>query len=703
MVNTNNNLVFGLDIGTRSVVGTVGIKLSEKDFIVEAMSVKEHDTRAMIDGQIHDIYMVTRTISDVKRELEDKIGGKLDKVCIAAAGRVLKTQTVITDIEFPVEKVVTDEDVYALEMAGVEDAYKKLLDEINSKDLRFYCVGYSAVKYFVNGYSISKLQGHRANKISVELLATFLPEEVIEGLYSAVEGAGLTVENLTLEPIAAINVAIPEKFRLLNIALVDVGAGTSDICITKEGSVTAYGMIPFAGDELTEAIAHKYLVEFNEAERIKVESTKKKQISFTDIMGMKSKLTAEQIQQDLEPEFSKIAEKIAEKIIALNGDKTVSAVFVVGGGGKYPGFVEALAKALNIPKERVALRGEEVLTNVIFRETGIKKDPLIVTPVGICLNYYENKNSFVQVKANGSNIKIFDNNNLNIADVALAIGIKNEELFPKNGKKLTFTYNGVEKSVRGDSGEPAKIMLNGKSAFITSKIKNKDEVEIIPSTIGEDAHTTVGKIAGFKEFNDVTIDGNVIKVPTMVMVNGSFVSSAYDVKENDNIETKQTYTLSEICELTGVEFGFEYTRNGEKITPETIINSGDVLDKVVIQPEISYAPSVEPEPEDVYEDVYEDTKVNTKVDTVVDTPFVKVAESVKKETKVSSDIFVVVNGNVVRMHGKDKYIFVDVLDFYNFDTSVLGGSRLVLKVNELPADFTTPVKDGDIIDIFWER
>lgn len=695
MVNTNNNLVFGLDIGTRSVVGTVGIKLSEKDFIVEAMSVKEHDTRAMIDGQIHDIYMVTRTISDVKRELEDKIGTKLDKVCIAAAGRVLKTQTVMTDIEFPVEKVVTDEDVYALDMAGVEDAYKKLLDEIDSKELRFYCVGYSAVKYFVNGYSINKLQGHRANKISVELLATFLPEEVIEGLYSAVEGAGLTVENLTLEPIAAINVAIPEKFRLLNIALVDVGAGTSDICITKEGSVSAYGMIPYAGDELTEAIAHKYLVEFNEAERIKVESTKKKMISFTDIMGIKSKLTAEQIQEDLEPEFSKIAKKIADKIISLNGGKSVSAVFVVGGGGKYPGFVESLAKALDIPKERAALRGEEVLTNVIFREEGIKKDPLIVTPVGICLNYYENKNSFVQIKANGSNIKIFDNNNLNIADVALAIGIKNEDLFPKNGKKLTFTYNGVEKTLKGDSGEPAKILLNGKPAFITSKIKNKDVVEITASTTGQDAQVSIGRIIGFKEYNEIIIDGNTVNVPTIAMANGSFVSSVYDVKENDNIETKQTYTISEISELTGIEYGFEYKLNGEKITPETIIKQGDVLEKIIAPVEVlsekveenRINPIINEEP---HKEIYKETPVT-------------IQKPIKKEQKSNSEIFVVVNGKVVRMTGKNKYIFVDVLDFYEFDTSVLGGTRLILRVNELPAEFTTPIKDGDIIAIYWER
>jgi hypothetical protein len=74
---------------------------------------------------------------------------------------------------------------------------------------------------------------------------------VVDGLYSAVEKVGLSVSNMTLEPIAAINVAIPINFRMLNIALVDVGAGTSDLCITRDGSIAAYGMIPYAGDELT--------------------------------------------------------------------------------------------------------------------------------------------------------------------------------------------------------------------------------------------------------------------------------------------------------------------------------------------------------------------------------------------------------------------------------------------------------------------
>ena len=86
------------------------------------------------------------------------------------------------------------------------------------------------------------------------MLATFLPEEVVDSLYAAVEQAGLYVTNLTLEPIAAMTVAIPEQYRLLNIGLIDFGAGTFDICIIIDGCVIAYGMIPAAGDELTEAL-----------------------------------------------------------------------------------------------------------------------------------------------------------------------------------------------------------------------------------------------------------------------------------------------------------------------------------------------------------------------------------------------------------------------------------------------------------------
>ncbi len=79
------------------------------------------------------------------------------------------------------------------------------------------------MKYYLNEEVFISIEGHKANKIGEDIIVTFLPEDVVDGLYSAVGQAKMTVANMTLEPIAAINVAIPENFRMLNIALVDVG------------------------------------------------------------------------------------------------------------------------------------------------------------------------------------------------------------------------------------------------------------------------------------------------------------------------------------------------------------------------------------------------------------------------------------------------------------------------------------------------
>ena len=353
-------LVFGLDIGTRSIVGTVGYREGSK-FNIVAQCVKFHDTRAMLDGQIHDINKVGQEIAYVKKQLEQQLSGrKLKEVCVAAAGRVLRTYIGKGNYEFQENTVVNQEYIHSLEMIGVEKAHEQMLKD-NDTDVKLFCVGYTVIKYYLNDYEISNLDGHKAHNIAADVLATFLPEEVVDGLYAAVALADLEIANMTLEPIAAIQVAIPESYRLLNIALVDVGAGTSDICITKDGSVVGYGMLPKAGDELTETLIKEYLVDFDTAEKIKTIGSKKKSFTYKDIIGVSHNITSQEINDKLEPVLEEITEQIARKMIELNGDKPVSAVFVVGGGGKLPGFTKKLANHLKLPEERVALRGEEVM------------------------------------------------------------------------------------------------------------------------------------------------------------------------------------------------------------------------------------------------------------------------------------------------------------------------------------------------------
>lgn len=420
--------VFGLDIGTRNVVGTVGYRTEDDKFIVTAQCVRQHETRAMLDGQIHDIGKVGRIIGQVKAELEAQLNEPLSDVCIAAAGRVLKTVTTHVEYEYAEESIVTGEDIHTLDLLGIEKA-QDILKEANDTQYKFYCVGYSVVKYFLNDEVFISLEDHKATKIGEDIIVTFLPEDVVDGLYSAVGQAGLTVANMTLEPIAAINVAIPENYRMLNIALVDVGAGTSDISVTKEGSIIAYGMIPYAGDELTELIVQHFLVDFKTAEAMKLASTTENEVTYEDIMSISHTIPSKEIWDLVEPTVDKITSEVAAKIMELNGDKTVSACFVVGGGGKIHGFTQMLAKRLDLPEERVALRGEEVLKEVVFEQEDIHKDPLLVTPIGICLNYYEQRNNFIMMKFNGERLKLYDNNRLTIVDAALQAGFPNDELF----------------------------------------------------------------------------------------------------------------------------------------------------------------------------------------------------------------------------------------------------------------------------------
>ncbi len=689
--------VFGLDIGTRSVVGTVGYKKNADDFTVVAQEVKMHDTRAMLDGQIHDIGKVAETIKLVKRNLEKQLGGtKLTDVCIAAAGRVLKTVTVRVDETFPEEITVKDVNIREMELLGVEKAYAAIKAGAKEENINYYCVAYTVVHYYLNDFQMSNLSDHKASKIGADVLATFLPDEVIEGLYTTVEKAGLRVNNLTLEPIAAILVAIPEKYRLLNIALVDVGAGTSDICITKDGSIIAYGMIPMAGDSLTEVVAANHLVEFNTAEEIKLQAcTKKKSISYLDIMGIKQKTTPAEVNAELKGKVEEMTKLIADRIIEVNGGKSVSACFVVGGGGKITGFTESLAKYLKLPKERVALRGEEVLSFVESVNGDFKPDPLYVTPIGICLNYYEKKNNFVYASLNGDSVKLYDNNKLTVIDVAIAAGYPNENLFPKRGKALEFTLNGQARLVRGELGEAAVITVNGKPASVNSPIEANADITIVESTVGADAEKDIERLPEFKSSITFNVNGKDVTCPKFMSANGELVSGYYSIKQGDRIETLNYYTLSQILECLGMDYKEGIYVNNEPADKDTKVYEN-------FKVELDRQPVQEQTLSEKVEEIREAVKEKEAVEEALKEAESKPVESVKPvQNTTGRTITVLFNGSPLTLTGKNEYRFVDASDRSGFDIQKPQGSNLEILINKVNAAFIDLIKDGDSLELHW--
>ena len=738
-------LVFGLDIGTRSIVGTVGY-LNGGKFHVLAQRSKEHETRAMLDGQIHDIGRVAKTIKEVKDELEKQTGQPLEEVCIAAAGRVLKTVTTHVEYEYAQESVVTGEDVHTLDLLGIEKA-QEALKEVNDTSYKFYCVGYSTVKFFLNDEVFISLEGHKANKIGEDIIVTFLPEDVVDGLYAAVGQAGLSVANMTLEPIAAINVAIPENYRMLNIALVDVGAGTSDISITRDGSIIAYGMIPHAGDELTEVIVQHFLVDFNMAESIKLQSTTSDTVTYKDIMSIEHTIPAKDVWDVAAPVVDNIAQEVSTKIRELNGDKTVSACFVVGGGGKIHGFTEKLAEDLDLPEERVALRGEEVLGDVTFEQEDIKKDPLLVTPIGICLNYYDQRNNFIMVRFNGERIKLYDNNRLTIVDAALQAGFPNDELFPKRGTPINFTVNGVARLVRGEAGDGAVVTMNGKPASINTPLEPNSEIVIEPSTAGEAA---VYKISQLDEYNHSVItfiiNGRRVSCPRFVQVNGELEPEDYSIRENDVIETRNYYTVRQIAQFMDLvidtdqmifvnneeagldtlvyeNFSVEWKtdeygvaridNNNYNDTQESDSDDASVLaeqDANSTESDNTVTGTSEQMMNQVLDELHDDFAKEAEASAVPENelpenelPKNDIQEEIQEEDSSKNTITVIVNGEPVELSGKDTYIFVDIFTHISFDLQAGKGRAIATVINGRDAQFSEELHEGDKIELYWKE
>lgn len=686
------DIIFSLDIGTRSIIGTVGI-IKDRKFQVVCEKYLEHEERAMIDGQIHDITLVASVVGKIKTSIEEELGIKLHEVSIAAAGRFLRTVNARADIELNEDEEVDKEIIRSLELSAVQKAE----EEINTTTAgKLYCVGYSVKGYYLNGYLISNLLGHKGENIGAEVISTFLPRSVIDSLYSVMNKVGLKVTNLTLEPIAAMEAAIPKNLRLLNIALVDIGAGTSDIAISSKESISAYGMVPMAGDEVTEAIVQEYLVDFNTAENIKRSIGEKDEITYVDVLGIENKIESENVLKLINTVVKKIANEISKKIIELNGDKSPSAVFLVGGGAHTPGLLDEIAEGLKLQPQRLVIKDRNAVAECVsdnyLGSAG-------VTVLGIALVAIRSLgNDFIDVVLNNDPISLFNAHKHTVMDVLLQAGINPALLISKNGKSIRFNYNGCKRIVFGEYGVNAKITINGQKATLETQIKANDNIIIEYAKNGKDAAPKLSEHIRSIDSMTIYLDEMLINIEPVISVNGESKNLDYNLKNGDDIDVFlpcnigeiKKYLLKEDINLmkNGVVLGDDYeVQEGEKLTSQ-IKN----LNNIEIATNIKLEEKKYP-----YEEQKQIFNEEYKLDHKEGNPDIK--DKIKEKFK---SITVNINGKDFTLEDKLEYIIVDIFNYIDFDLTVAKGT-INLILNGEKASYTATIKEGDVIEVFWSN
>ena len=449
------------------------------------------------------------------------------------------------------------------------------------------------------------------------------------------------------------------------------------------------------------------------AEQIKRKCKTQEIIEYEDIMGLPQTITAGEVLELLDPEIERMTQMVSDTIKELNGDKPVSAVFVVGGGGMVPGYTEKLAEKLGIVKERVAIRGQEVMQSIVFELENARKDSMMVTPIGICLSYYVQSNNFIFVEFNGERVKLYDNGKLSVTDAAMQMQFPNDRLFPRRGEALLFTVNGKTRMVRGEQGEAAVIRVNGEEADMYTQVHNGDRVVVTPSTEGKPAALELGKLPELEDALQVYVNGKQISLPKTAEVNGCRENEFYRIRQNDDIRIRNSYTVREIAEFLDVPLGADIKVNDTAAQPDTRVYehftvSWDMKKPLQEEPVIKQADA-----ENTEDDIYEESVVQKPEFTEGEPMAAQKRESAASEETVAEPsvqqlphpLTVIVNHSPITMQGKASYVFVDVFDYIDFDlgASASAGRSIVTNLNGRPAQYMEPLTEGDVIEIYWKN
>jgi len=695
--------IFALDIGTRTVVGVLG-HMNNQMFCVDAAVSIPHTQRAMIDGQIEDIDEVAKVVSRVKAKLEEKTGIKLSKVSIAAAGRALKTRCTSVDFDIEDKESINEDMLKSFELEAVSKAQSLLNEEVKSEKTAFYCVGHTVIRYLIDDYPIKTLIGHKGKKATVELIAAFLPGIVVESLYAVTDRNNLDVISLTLEPIAAMNVIIPPEVRLINIALVDIGAGTSDIAISQDGSIVAYAMATVAGDEITEDIVKKYIVDFNTAEEMK-QSTGKDEIKYKDILGFEHTVSVQEFYKSLFSSVDFLADTIAKTIVGANGSAP-AAVFLVGGGSLIPELPKCVAEKLGIPENRVAVGGKSAMKNVSVGKTKLD-GPEFVTPIGIGVTAtMQGGYDFSTIMLNGRKMRVFDTKKLSALDLLMMAGYKSTQIIPRSGRTLVFTLNGEKQVFKGGVSTPASITINGSPATLDNNVKQGDVIEFTPAISGISASVSISDIAGDISYEMVTVDNVEYPLGNTVTVNGKLVSSDYKIQNLDEVVICNVETLDELIRVHSLDESASYFKGTKRLKPDAVLYHNDFItskkdgfvQKAIKKPE----PAVAAEPVPVKEETVQPEKAPAPV-TKEEVPAPEKTVPAKPEIPPFS---VILNGRKTvldELPPGTEHQFIELMSLADIDLGNPPPSgNMILTLNGREAGFMDVLHQGDQAVIKWD-
>ncbi|AXT51168.1 cell division protein FtsA [Aquimarina sp. BL5] len=379
-----NEIAVGLDIGTTKIVAMVG-RYNEYGKM-EVLGVGKSKSLGVHRGVVNNITQTIQSIQQAVQEAESVSGVKISEVTVGIAGQHIRSLQHSDYITRPNADAVIDEEdidtlcnqVHKLVMLPGEEILHVLPQE-----------------YKVDGQAeIKEPVGMYGGRLEANFHVVVGQVTSIRNIGRCVKSSGLELSDVTLEPLASANAVLSQEEKEAGVALIDIGGGTTDLAIFKDGIIRHTAVIPFGGNVITEDIKEGCSIIEKQAELLKIkfgsawpgENKDNEIVSIPGLRGREPKeITLKNLSKIIHARVVEIIEQVFLEIKNYGHEspkKKLIAGIVLTGGGSQLKHLKQLVEYITGMDTRIGYPNEHLAGNSDPETTS----PMYATAVGLVMD-----------------------------------------------------------------------------------------------------------------------------------------------------------------------------------------------------------------------------------------------------------------------------------------------------------------------------
>ncbi len=385
----NNKIAVGLDIGTTKIVAMIG-QYNEYGKL-EILGLGKSKSLGVHRGVVNNITQTIQSIQQAVQDAETSSGYKISDVIVGIAGQHIRSLQHSDYITRPnSETVINDQDiedlcnqVHKLVMLPGEEIIHVLPQDFK-----------------VDGQSeITEPIGMYGGRLEANFHVVVGQVSSIRNIGRCIKSAGLEMAGITLEPLASANAVLGKEEKEAGVALIDIGGGTTDLAIFKDGIIRHTAVIPYGGNIITDDIKEGCSIIEKQAELLKIkfgsawpgENKDNEIVSIPGLRGREPKeITLKNLSKIINARVIEIIEQVYLEIKNYGYEeqkKKLIAGIVLTGGGAQLKHIKQLVEYITGMDTRVGYPNEHMAGDSDSEVTS----PMYATAVGLVLNGLENK------------------------------------------------------------------------------------------------------------------------------------------------------------------------------------------------------------------------------------------------------------------------------------------------------------------------